>query len=214
MPSYTYGPMVAYSDTGTILRSGSGQVYAEGDTTFSTPLAVTDLAGVPLVTVAIDAQGVTQSFIADVPTVIWKSGDYVLPIFSPTGTLAAAQTAAFSAVEAAGSAEQARIAAEAAAALADLPTDASVASVLQDDTSAAYAAVVAIINLVGVGGGVTGLRMFPVRYSTTTSTWDFPTLEDALTGGMNEADQAVFTGNPTGEPAAWARDTDLWVQGG
>lgn len=135
---YLFPPMVAYTIEGEILRSGTGQVFAESDTSYATPLTVYDLAGVAHTTVDIDSQGVTEAFRADAPVVVWKSGDVVLPIWSGTGMREAAEAAQVAAEAAQAAAEAAAAAAEGAASGAGLLTQTAADSryVLQSNLGA------------------------------------------------------------------------------
>jgi hypothetical protein len=79
---------------GDIVRNTSGQVYAVGDTAFAAPLTVTDLAGIPMTTVDIGDIPITEQFqIDDQPQVVWKSGAYILTLWSPLGLLNEATSA-------------------------------------------------------------------------------------------------------------------------
>lgn len=109
---YVYKQMVAFDQSGSVLRSGTGQIY---DETGSALLAVTDLAGVPLTDVDIDATGLTQAFIAEAPEAMWISGPFRVPLSSARGMREAAEQAAQSAASAQTSAQTAAQAAQNAA---------------------------------------------------------------------------------------------------
>lgn len=62
--------------SGQPVASASGRIYATSDTTFTNPLAVTDLVGVPMTEVAISEIGVNVAFVVeDHMQVIWRSSD-------------------------------------------------------------------------------------------------------------------------------------------
>lgn len=53
---------------------------------------------------------------------------------------------------------------------------------------------------------------FAVRWSTTTSTWEYATLTAAKNAGFDERQTVWFLGNPTGSLPGWARAGDVWTQ--
>src|SRR5690606_44516 len=118
MVSYAYGPLVAYDPTaGVLVKSASGRVYALNDTSFVSPLSVTDLQGVTLTDIVSSADGVLPEFkVDDHPSVMWKSGNFVLLLESVKGLQEAAEDAAAAAEAAQSAAEAAQLAAEEAAA--------------------------------------------------------------------------------------------------
>jgi len=101
-----YFPATAAVDgaSGARLRYAEAQVYAWADTNYSTPLAITDLQGIPMVEnklIAVD--GVYPDFRppADVLQVRAKSGSFVTPMTSLTVFAQAAQDGAKRAEQAA-----------------------------------------------------------------------------------------------------------------
>lgn len=98
--------------TNQVVRDAVGQVYAVTDTTFSTPLTVTDLSGVPMTSVKVGPLGVTEQFVTtDQPEVNWKSGSFVIYLWSPMSMIEATQSASASAALSASAAEASRQAA-------------------------------------------------------------------------------------------------------
>lgn len=85
--------------TGTLVRNAQFQVYAIDDTTYSTPLSITDPTGVPISAVRSTDQGVTEPFNAPDghDSVVIRSGGYAIPIESLEairGSVDAAESAA------------------------------------------------------------------------------------------------------------------------
>lgn len=115
MVDYYYPPMVALSESGTLLRNGSGQIYSA-----TTPdlLPITDFVGTTITSVQVTETGLTQGFIAQEPVCLWKSGEYIIPLASPAGMLeqaeAASSAAQMSALAAADAADDALAGAQAA----------------------------------------------------------------------------------------------------
>lgn len=104
--------------TNQVVTNAVGQVYAVTDTSFTTPLTVTDLTGTPMTLVKVGPLGVTEQFITtDQPEVNWKSGSYVIYLWSPMSMVAATSSSASAAASSAAAAEASRLAAEAATAL-------------------------------------------------------------------------------------------------
>jgi hypothetical protein len=102
--------------TGTLARNAQFQVYAIDDTTYSTPLSITDPTGVPISAVRSTDQGVTEPFKAPEghSQVVLRSGSYAIPIDSLDaidkrldGVEQSVQAAESSAASAAASAESA-----------------------------------------------------------------------------------------------------------
>jgi hypothetical protein len=89
MTEFVYAPLPAVDPTtSTVVRNTTGQLYAVTDTTFATPLAFRDLSGVPQAVLRVGPLGITDEFrIDDQPEVLWKSGDYVIHLWSPQGVL-------------------------------------------------------------------------------------------------------------------------------
>lgn len=96
------------SVTGVRLRNAEAQVFAMTDTAFATPLAITDMADVPLTgnKITSNSDGIYPEFKppAGVSQVIVKSGTALTPMTSISAQASAATAAASSAQEAAGSA--------------------------------------------------------------------------------------------------------------
>lgn len=95
MTDIPYRGIFAYDPTsGQLVTGGSGQVYATTDTTFSTPLAVKSLSGVTMSSIGTTDIGMLDEFtVADQTTVNWKSGNYVVLLWSPAGMQAAVDAA-------------------------------------------------------------------------------------------------------------------------
>lgn len=115
-----YFPATAAVDgaTGARLRYAEAKVYAWSDTTYATPLAITDLQGIPMPGgQLVAADGVYPDFIppAGVLQVRVKSGIYVTPMTSLTVFAQAADQSATRAADAALAAAEDRNAAERAA---------------------------------------------------------------------------------------------------
>lgn len=121
MTTYAFDALPAYDpDTGALVKNGVGRVYAVIDTAFASPLAVTDLNGIPMVDIVASSIGMLPEFkVEDHPQVVWKSGGYTILLSSVTGLMEAAQAAATAADEAAQAAAQAAAAAAAAQAAAE-----------------------------------------------------------------------------------------------
>lgn len=82
---YTFPPLPAINpEDSTLVPGGAeGLIYAPTDTSFSTPLSLVDLTGVPMASVKVTAAGLTQAFRVDgYPEVVWKSGSYVVPLIA------------------------------------------------------------------------------------------------------------------------------------
>lgn len=96
------------SNTGTRLRNAEAQVYAMTDTSFSSPLAITDVAGVPITgnKLVSNSDGIYPEFKppAGVTQVIVKSGQALTPMTDISVSAAAAETAAANAATSAGTA--------------------------------------------------------------------------------------------------------------
>lgn len=133
MSLFTFGPFVAYDPTtGTLVTSGSGQVYAITDTTFTTPLSVTDLTGSAMTEVKSSNVGIIDEFNVnladDAGEVNWKSGDWVIRLNSFKGVMAIAKDAKTVALAAQARVEE--LAATILAAPAILPAGGSQGNVL------------------------------------------------------------------------------------
>lgn len=124
MTWYVFEPIIALDPTNdSIAKNAAGQVYATTDTTYETPLSVTDLAGIVRTELIADSRGYIEQFrVEDHPVVLWKSGDHksVVPsiegiVADARGSRAAAETAQLAAETAANAALAAQAAAEDAA---------------------------------------------------------------------------------------------------
>jgi len=73
MALYVYGPKAAINpDTGSLLESGQGQVYTPSDTSFTAPLSVVDLNGLPMPRINV-YDGLTEQFrVEGQPVVVWR----------------------------------------------------------------------------------------------------------------------------------------------
>lgn len=82
--------------TNLLVKDGSGQVYAVTDTSFASPLEVTDTAGLPLATISTGPLGIHQDFdtVDQHLEVVWKSGPYTVTLESSEGIAAAAAASA------------------------------------------------------------------------------------------------------------------------
>jgi hypothetical protein len=108
-----FGPILAITQTGDIARSAAGKVYAVGDTLFATPLDMTDLSGVTITDALSDTGGVIQPFqVSGHNEVVWKSGEWKVPIRAFGSVLDEAAASAASASSAATAAAAAQAAAE------------------------------------------------------------------------------------------------------
>lgn len=200
MPAIQYDPVVAIdAQTADLIMSGSGTVHAIDDVDAVTPLAVTDIVGVPLAggRVPINRGLVTAFKVADHQRVLWASGEHRVVIWSPTGLQKAADdaaaAAAASAVSVAAEAQRAAAAADRAsqaASAAVAPTDTTVASLLSNPSSATATALYAL-NL--------GLAASPTAPSEPS---DAEVWLDAAGGGLWRYD-AIYLSEwvPVGEPA-------------
>lgn len=114
MTRYEFQSVVAMDPTyGTVVKGGSGQVYAPLDTAFASPLAVFDRAGAQKPNIKTTAEGVTEEFyVDDQPIVWWRSGPYAFLISSFTGMVASTEAARADADSAKLAAQAAQLAAE------------------------------------------------------------------------------------------------------
>lgn len=155
------------SNTGTRLRNAEAQVFAISDTSFSAPLAITDIAGVPFTggTLVSNSDGIYPEFKppAGVTQVIVKSGQALTPMTSVSVAAEAAEDAALAAAGAASEATSAASAAASsageaaeaagAAAAVGATTDAQIESRIKDPASLTAAAL--NTAFVGVPEGIT-----------------------------------------------------------
>lgn len=76
-------------DTGNVVPGASALVYAQGDTTYSNPLPITDLTGIPLVSLLASPTGIYPAFrvTSGEYSVIAKAGDLYTPITSVLGSI-------------------------------------------------------------------------------------------------------------------------------
>jgi hypothetical protein len=110
-----FGPFIALDPTQSpmLAKGAAGKAYATDDTGLVTPLAMTDLSGLPISDAVADGNGLVQGINVDGETeVIWVSGSYRVPVRSYDGVLAQATTAATNADSSAQSANAAATAAE------------------------------------------------------------------------------------------------------
>lgn len=124
-----FGSFLALDPTqpGVTAKSAAGKAYAIGDDELTTPLAMTDLNGLPLTDALSDANGLVQAFqVAGQSEVMWVSGGYRVPVRSygavldrAVGAETAAQLTASQASAAASSAANSAAAALAAQAAAE-----------------------------------------------------------------------------------------------
>lgn len=90
MPEYTFPPRIALNPTtGERAADAVIEVFERTDTTFATPLAVTDLSGVPVAALRSSADAVIPAFrvTASQPRVVVKSDSYTAEILSHEGLL-------------------------------------------------------------------------------------------------------------------------------
>ena len=89
MPIQTFSGINVYDAQGNPAPGAVGNVYALSDTTHSTPLATTDIYGLPT-TVTANSRGKLPTFRVDhaQPVVMFKSGEFVEPLISIEGLLA------------------------------------------------------------------------------------------------------------------------------
>lgn len=75
-------------DTGSVVPGAVAQVYAIQDTTFSAPLALTDMSGVPMAALVASPTGIYPEFrvVSGEQDVIAKSGSMFTPITSKEGS--------------------------------------------------------------------------------------------------------------------------------
>ena len=90
-----------------IARNATGQIYLEGDTSYSSPVAVELLDGTPLSTINTTDLGFIPPLRLPEGVVVWVSGTYIVPIVTVRGAIELAQAAAASAAAAAEAAAQA-----------------------------------------------------------------------------------------------------------
>jgi len=186
MTSYLYPPYVAISQDGTFVPSGSGTIYAETDTSFVTPLTITDASGNAKTSVAV-VGGLTEAFYCDYPEAVWVSGNVIVPISSPKGLRAAAEAAQSSAY---GSANSAAAAASQAAAAAQAAADA-----------------VALAGSSGVSYSADFMPYPRVKYDGTA----WPTTRVAPDGYVGPLE--FWSGlHPSAPEPAVAANSDIWTR--
>lgn len=116
MVTYVFRPQAAIDQNGTLVVAGSGQVFDPTDAGYTTPLVVQNSAGVNITNISVSTIGQTERFsIVDRPHLVWKSGQYIVDIYSLDGMVSAVD-AALAAVQAAQA-----VAEEAAEAVAEAP---------------------------------------------------------------------------------------------
>ncbi|WP_316294038.1 hypothetical protein, partial [Clavibacter michiganensis] len=107
---------VAADISGNVARSAEANVYALSDTSFSSPLAITDLQGVPMAKLTASAVGIFPPFRVEDGTqqIVAVSGDLKTPMTSLSVYANAAEVAAQMATTSAGAADSAASTAAAA----------------------------------------------------------------------------------------------------
>lgn len=119
MTVYVTEPMLAVT-TGPpvdLVRGATGQFFAPTDTSFATPIAVQTLDGITLTSVTATADGFIPPLKLPMPTMVWKSGPYMVVVQTFKGAVEAAQSAVALAQAAADSADEAAAVAAAATAV-------------------------------------------------------------------------------------------------
>lgn len=151
-----FPPMVAFDGTGAVVRSAAGRVYAESDTQFQTPLAVTDIFGnaLPNNDVFITDLGTTIAFrTATLFEVVWKSGNLPpIPISSPQGAREAAEAARAATEQALLLVQAAAASAATSASLVGAPADDVMAAVIRSAGSATRDALGDVFAVTDTGG--------------------------------------------------------------
>lgn len=105
---YVYGQLPVDPTTSTVVRNTTGQLFAVDDVGFTNPLAFRDLTGVQQTVLRVGPLGVTDEFRIDgYPEVLWKSGDFVVHLWSPRAVLDAAVSAAADAASSDAAAQEA-----------------------------------------------------------------------------------------------------------
>ncbi|MEV8134283.1 hypothetical protein [Microbacterium aurantiacum] len=158
-----FSPTLALDANNTPQRTAEAQVYAAGDTSFSSPLTVTDLNGIPFADNKLRAENfLFPAFLPPegVSQVVVRSGEMLTPLTSVSVERQAAADAAALAAEraaeagtAAGAAAAAREAAEAAAEAAEAvgtTNDTVIAGRINDTSSATRTALNTTIGEVAV----------------------------------------------------------------
>lgn len=104
MATFVYRPQAAIDSSGNLVTSGSGQVFAQ--MTGGTALTVRNAAGLNVDTINVSSIGQTELFqVDDYPELYWRSGTYVVHIFSITAMVAAVASSEAAAVASAAAAE-------------------------------------------------------------------------------------------------------------
>lgn len=113
MATFTFRPQAAIDQNGLLVTAGAGQVFAAP--TGGSPLTVRNTAGSNITTISVSSIGQTEQFeIDDYPELYWRSGGYVVHVFSITSMLAAVAASAAAAAGSASAASAAQSAAEVA----------------------------------------------------------------------------------------------------
>lgn len=73
--------------TGDVVAGASALIYADTDTAFTTPLPITDMAGVPLAALVSGPSGVYPAFkvVSEATNVVAKAGTLITPLTSEKG---------------------------------------------------------------------------------------------------------------------------------
>lgn len=79
-----FSAAVALDQNGRVIRDAEADVYALGDTSFTTPLAITDPSGVPMAKLRSNSDGIYPEFrvVSGAQQIIAKSGDRTTPMTS------------------------------------------------------------------------------------------------------------------------------------
>jgi hypothetical protein len=198
--TYIYRPQAAIDANGELVTAGSGQVFAAP--TGGSPLTVRNSAGLNVTTIAVSSIGQTELFeIDDYPELYWRSGNYVVHIFSISSMRTATETAS-------AAASAAQLAAETAASAAQTLANAAVKSVngLTPDESGnvnvsggSTGGVLSVLGKTPDGAGNVVITLADIGAAATGHTHTFAS-KDGLTG---------VTGTPTS--STFLRGDGVWA---
>lgn len=210
-----FSAALALDQNGRIVRDAEADIYALADTTFSNPLAITDLQGVPMAKLRSNSDGIYPDFrvVADVEQIVAKSGDRITPMTSlgviaadaeaaRDEAVAAASTAgsnaatAQSAVSQAASARDQAVAAKDAAEAVGTTNDSVIASRVNDPSSQTRSAIQTLVIENGGGGQVVQVIEDPENPGFALLVVGTPTPEPAVpptisTTALNPLTQGV-----------------------
>ena len=80
---YLFPPTVVIEPiTGGLSKATEGQVFSSDDLEQASPIEVTLLSGVVVDVVRVGDVGLTEAFKAPLPSLVWRSGDIAVPLFS------------------------------------------------------------------------------------------------------------------------------------